>query len=66
MLASWYQLFRHVEDYIEGIDHYSFERPKRYSLTDGMHESLLDTIDENTDPDSKIDKIDSLTQKLHK
>jgi hypothetical protein len=59
MLASWYQLYRHVHDYIHGIDYHSFDRPKRYSFTYGLYESLL------SDSSSDDELIDSLSRKLH-
>ena len=46
LMASWYQLYKHVLDFLKGIDHYSFERPKRYSITGDINESLLSKDDE--------------------
>jgi hypothetical protein len=41
LMASWYQLYRHVSDFVKGIDHCSFERSKQYSFTGDINESLL-------------------------
>jgi hypothetical protein len=46
LMASWYQLYRHVSDYVKGIDHYSFEKPKRYSFTGHINDSLLSNEDD--------------------
>jgi len=47
ILASWYQLYRHVQDFVKGIDQYSFERSKQYSFTGDINASLQIKEDEN-------------------
>lgn len=65
LMASWYQLYRHVSDFVKGIDHYSFERPKRYSITGDINESLL-SKDEEDEEEMKKNSQYALSHKLQR
>ncbi len=41
LMASWYQLYRHVHDFVKGVDHVSYESSKQYSFTGDINESLI-------------------------